>query len=186
MRIGLCGAQGVGKTTLARALAKELNLPLIEEQARVAAAELGIENPRALKNNPELGIQYQWRCLELQMRAEEHTKEFVSDRTTIDNAAYWMKWHAHKVESDENLRYYDLCREQVQKYDLVVYVPIEFPPADDGFRSINQDYQKEIDLLVYMLTYGLEAKYVVEVSGSVKERLQQALAVIKNDPKKDG
>lgn len=31
--IGLCGAQGTGKTTLSRVLSKELGLPLIEEQA---------------------------------------------------------------------------------------------------------------------------------------------------------
>lgn len=52
LKIGLTGAQGTGKTTLSKALARELGLPLIDEQARIAIKEFGLENDCFRSTNP--------------------------------------------------------------------------------------------------------------------------------------
>ncbi len=178
MKIGITGAQGTGKTTLASALAKVLSLPLIQEQARIAARDLGIKKLGDLGGDPQKGVEYQWACLDYQRLAEAtYLHGFVSDRTTIDNAAYWLKWHSHNAPSKENMRYYEMALDHAMDYDLLIYVPAEFGPAKDGFRSTDVAYQREVDLYIRMIA-GMVAVPTITVKGSLEDRVNQAVAEI--------
>ncbi|MBO8138725.1 MAG: ATP-binding protein [Desulfotomaculum sp.] len=149
MRIGICGAPGTGKTTLSKIVAEELKLPHIEEQARVAARQLGITRPsRDIKNNPQLGLAYELLCLVMQLESEDkYKRSFVSDRTVIDIAVYWRKWYSINSPSSLNRSIFELCRRRSKLYNLVVYIPPEIPLEDDRFRSTDPDYQSEMDVL---------------------------------------
>lgn len=176
MKIGICGAQGVGKSTLARALSEHLGLPLIGEQAREVIKLLNFDRPRELRDKPQVGVTYQVRCLFSQIRAEEEQEPgFVSDRTFIDNAVYFNKWHAHQAASGFACLYYEICRQGVKNYDLVVYVPPEIPLKDDKFRSVNLDYQSEIDFLVRLFLQGFPVRSWIKVKGTVEERVRQVI-----------
>ncbi|MDI6709716.1 MAG: ATP-binding protein [Bacillota bacterium] len=173
MRVGLTGAQGVGKTTLARELARILGWRLIEEQARVVFA-------RCPQTKGKFSSAFQWRCLAEQIRLEEDGDDFIADRTVIDNAAYWIKWRMAHSSSAENLAYYRRCQAQAAKYDLVVYVPPEIPLVADGFRSTNTEYQAEMDWLISTLMRGLvPPKRRLTVTGSMDERAARVLERIK-------
>lgn len=174
MRVGLTGAQGVGKTTLAHKLADMLGWRLIEEQARVIYA-------RCPRNKGKFSSAFQWRCLAEQIRLEEEGGDFIADRTVIDNAAYWIRWRMAHSSSAENLAYYRRCQVQAAKYDLVVYVPPEIPLVADGFRSTNTEYQAEMDWLISTLTRGLvPPERILTVTGSTDERVAQILERIKH------
>ncbi len=178
MKIGILGAQGTGKTTLAEALSKELEYPLIPEIVRGVLKDMGMSSPRELKGNPEKGRKFQMACLYRQIEEEGKHKNFVSDRTTIDNAAYWMKWHAHKNPSHVNTEYYQTAWENAKKYDLLVYVPPEIPLVDDGCRSTDKDYQEEMAWLIGVLLY-VWGKYRITVTGSLETRVKQVLTGIR-------
>lgn len=180
MRIGLSGAQGVGKTTLAGVLARELDIPLVEEQARVVVKEFGLDSLRALKGRPQLSKEFQWACLNAQIRVENELGDrFIADRTVVDNAAYWLKWRAGRSSSQDNLEYYRACEARAGVYDLVIYVPPEIPLMSDGFRTANPVYQAEMDWLIKTLLWGMvRPGRIVTVRGEFEERVNQGLAHI--------
>ncbi|WP_066635215.1 AAA family ATPase [Desulfolucanica intricata] len=181
MRIGLCGAQGTGKSTLSKALAKELGLPLIEEQARIAAKLFGITRPsRDIKVRPELGRLFEVQCLILQLQSEERYKQgFVSDRTVIDIAVYWSKWLAYTTPAVMNRFIYELCKHRAKTYDMVLYLAPEIPLEDDEFRSTNPEYQAELDFWVRAMLKICNPPVLFRVTGTLEERISQILSLIK-------
>jgi nicotinamide riboside kinase len=179
VRIGLTGAQSVGKTTLARELSKRLDFPLIEEQARVVVRDLGLERPCNLKGRPQLSRRFQWECLIRQIEVEKQLDAFIADRTVMDNAAYWIKWRSGRSSSHDNLGYYLECEKHSRSYDVVFYIPPEIPLHADGFRSTNVDYRDEMDWLIRTVVRGLvEPSRLAELTGTLEERVQRALDLI--------
>jgi len=184
MRIGICGAQGTGKRMLARSLAQKLGLPLIEETARLTAHEMGIPSEYALGRLPkdEL-IDFQRRCLSNQIHSESlHQGGFVSARTVIDSAAYWLSWAHSGAPHDDGLWFITTARFHAKDYDLIVWsrpyteVEIEF----DGFRINDPLYQREVDILIGTLIGGWGIKPVIVVDDrNPGKRLTQVLDVVR-------
>lgn len=179
MKIGICGAQSTGKSTLARALSDRLGLPLIAEQARVVARGMGIYSEEMLRRStPEMQRDFQRACLEMQQRAESQHESFVSDRTVVDNAAYWLAWNHNHANLYLRLDYLSTCKWHAESYDLIVYCPpTGDEPEDDGFRIPNQIYQAEIDFFIGTLLLGWELHFV-RVEGTTEERVEQVMSVL--------
>lgn len=174
MRIGITGAQGVGKTTLAEELARILDLPLIEEQARLVAKEMDILNLRDLKHDPKKATNFQWNCLKYQLSAEKKHDSFVSDRTTLDNLAYWAKWHSCRNQVKDNIMYSQIAFRNIQNYDLIIYIPPELFPKNDGFRSTDRQYQLEIDMYIRSMLAFLQPVWIT-VEGSLENRISKVI-----------
>lgn len=175
MRIAICGAHGVGKTTLANALAKELKLHLIEKVARRVAVGLGYASTKNIIAQDIISREaFQHAVLERQLLQEFflYASGYVSDRSVIDIAAYttWYSvpgWQGMQKSAIEYAQ---------QNYDLLVYVPLGATLAkDDGFRLTDQKSQRQIDMLITGMIAKSDNVLRLTAESSVQGRMAEVL-----------
>ena len=139
-RIGICGSHSCGKTTLIRFLAKEVDLPLIQEIAATFAPP------------SRMHIDTQYKIMRAQIEAEKKARNgrFMSDRTVIDNLAYCtLVFRKSPYEFEET---YIKCRKTAadhlkgEPYDLVIVVDELLPLASAFHRNFESDYEQKFIL----------------------------------------
>lgn len=117
MKIAISGAANCGKTTLAKHLAKELDLPVIEEQFKiilaVKQAKTGVKDLKDAFHN----LFYDKKNQE-----EPHINGFLTDRCPIDLFNFWSV-HPALHCLPETYDFFKLCKEQSQHYDYVIFPP---------------------------------------------------------------
>jgi nicotinamide riboside kinase len=98
---------------------------------------------------------------------------WISEKALWDNIIYGE----YCLKDTEALSVIGRIVKANARYDVVFYLPIEFPLIDDGLRSTNIEFQKAIDTsyIKYLKDNGIE--YFI-LTGSVGDRLDQALDVI--------
>lgn len=98
---------------------------------------------------------------------------YIAERSLIDVCAYTMYLVKHNRCSSTLLEY------QISKLEkfihqnenaLYIYFPIEFNIIDDGTRSINKDFQKEVDNNIVSILNKYNLLYCT-VSGNVDNRI---------------
>ena len=170
MRIILTGAQGTGKTTVLNLLKDKY--PPITNVCRTLAKS-------GVKLN-EMGDTAS-QALIFDTYAELLKQEnYVSDRGLTDVFGYstWLCKNG-KITREELLREELLLRGFVENYPAIYfYFPIEFPVINDGVRSIDEEFRKEIDNNIHgnLLSY---VGHFFMVSGSVDARIEGIQDVLK-------
>jgi len=143
-KVALVGTHGVNKTTIAYELAgvlkrKGRTVELLTEIARECPFPLNESATREA---------YQWiiaRQMQLELEKAPRADVLVCDRSVLDNFAYYVRRYGCKGEEAEALGAY--CRSWMRTYDLLLRLPITQALASDGFRSTDEQFQREIDLL---------------------------------------
>jgi GTPase SAR1 family protein len=174
MKIGISGAQSVGKTTLLNALRSEhcfWNYSIRNEVTRSVKA-LGVS------------INESGSDISQQLIMKEHIYNLVmfdnmiTDRTSLDGIVYtkWLREQG-KVSEDCYIDAINVFKKTVGMYDYLFYIAPEFPIEDDGVRSASEQWQNEIVEIFEdtILDFGLK---VVRVSGSVRQRVNIILNTI--------
>src|ERR687895_1690914 len=141
-RIAIVGSFSTGKTTLAEALARDLELPLLPETAR-EVVELGFKLDKDATPETETLIFLK------QFNNEISTPEFVGDRSLIDVMAY-AGWVLDNQPRRKESALWEECERLAERnlrtnYSHVFYLPIEFPIVPDGLRPMDPEFQKEIN-----------------------------------------
>jgi len=170
MKIAICGAHGVGKTTLSKALAEKLNIPVIPDIV-VEAHNKGFE----INENTPPETQFWLFAKQLELERNFGDK-WLGDKCLIDYSVY-----ADVLIADGRVT--GILAEMIQKnakYDYVFYVPPEFPIEDDGIRSTDPEFQRKIDIH-YVGTLNKWGLKYETLTGSVEDRVKKALSIINHN-----
>ena len=146
MRIGFTGAQGSGKTTLAKLIKQHDDKTVfVPSTARVALQQ-------GYKINTEADPLSQLLTTVSRIAAEYEAvgELIISDRTPLDSLAYTNYQYDHIWSEEEKTQFYmdssfSLVEQAMRNYDHIFYCPPYFAPTDDGVRSGDTAYQKAID-----------------------------------------
>ena len=168
MKIGLCGTQSVGKTTLVNALkeTKQFKDYKFRTERSKYLMEMGIPL------NTDSTVKGQ--SVFLAERASELMQDkIITDRTIIDVMAF--------SKCSESMYYFeadDFCTHaanMLKEYDHIFYIsPKGVDIEDNGVRETNEDYRKLIDETIQLLLikYRHKLKNITFISGSVEERVE--------------
>lgn len=167
MKYAISGAHSCGKSTIIKALQNDANYNsyvLITEIVRSLALQ-GVKINKGADHNSQLII------------LEEHYKNtlrydnFITDRCSLDAFTYACWDYLNGAYSyKEHKEHESLFLDSLKEYDIIFYIAPEFDIVDDGFRSTDSKYQKEIHeiFLKNIKKYKIQ---VTKLSGSVEERI---------------
>lgn len=171
MRIGITGAQSVGKTTLLNALRSEVffnEYAICDEVTRRVASyglpinENGNDSTQRIIMNEHI------------VNIFMHEK-MLTDRTALDCLVYSRYLYMEKKISPSTMHYvHNAFLKLWKEYDMVFYIEPEFSIVDDGTRSVDQNFRDEIDDL-FGNTIKLNKINVIKIKGSVRERVDMVM-----------
>ena len=111
-----------------------------------------------------------------QLELEKLTEKFIADKCLIDYSVY-----ADVLFPDQRVK--DLLSEMIRRnanYTHMFYLPIEFAIEDDGLRSTDPTFQKNIDDRYRQVLDDWGFKYEI-VGGDIETRLKKILNIIKDN-----
>jgi nicotinamide riboside kinase len=173
----LTGAQGTGKTSLMNAL----SVPMLKLQ--------GITRKTISENKLDINRDSNNRSQKAIFDAYEHElsshSNYIAERSLIDVYAYTL----HQVKEGKCSK--EIAQDQYQRLRKYIecnpnaiyfYLPVEFELEDDGTRSLDKEFQKEIDNSILCTLLNEHCKYFV-ITGSVEQRAQRVQEIIENTKK---
>ena len=96
-------------------------------------------------------IRFQNRILEIKIESERKLVSFVSDRTFIDAAAYWLYHLSKKTSEKQSNSYLRRCQELMSNYHIVIFLSYDRLGGclvDDGVRTNKLYYNYSMHLLM--------------------------------------
>lgn len=175
-KIALTGAHGTGKTTLLAALSKffknqgESHL-LVPEIPRIACQAAG--DPEFFRrgfNSLNKQLMLLFGQVVYESTCGKQTSLLICDRTVIDHLAYTRVLFGEELKSSQiDMLIEDFAVKHSKTYDEIFYLPIEFPPVDDGIRESDILFQRSVDNEIRALLDANKIS-VTTVSGTVEER----------------
>lgn len=156
MIYGVCGASGVGKTTVCERLADSLNIEFVRTSISEAAKRHGFDAIGSLSISQRLDLQEKLLVDHIQL-IQNVERPAILDRTPVDFAAYMMaEIHMHSYaeitqdEMERISRYVRDCHVETQaNYDCLFHLaPLLTYEPSPGRPKPNVAYQMHCDLIM--------------------------------------
>lgn len=184
-RVALSGSSGTGKTTLGIRLAQALEVPFIDEAFR-RRVEAGLD-VHALGRDGFRALMWElWHeLLDAEAMAVAEAGGFVSDRSSVDFAAFWLHYHFND-QRQETERFLTETLGHAVRYDRIVTLPWGvLPLVDDGVRYTNRwvqrHFQATVEGLLFREVDAGRVLWLGEVT-DLEERLARALVGLSPGP----
>ena len=169
-RIALVGASSTGKTTVYELLKNKLpKYEFINESTRTVGS-YGFPINEAGTSETQLAIS------SFHLEALIQPYNSVLDRCYMDLVVYSK--YMDKLSPEAYNYIFETWKRVKDEYTHYVYFPIEFDSVDDGVRSVNEDWRRQVDAEFQEQLKLVKEPYLI-VTGSPMERLNQILEFIK-------
>ena len=168
-RIALVGASSTGKTTVYELLKNKLpKYEFVNESTRTVGS-YGFPINEKGTDATQLAIS----CFHLEALLQPYNQ--VLDRCFMDVVVYTRFMDN---ASEETWKYIDATWNRIKhEYTHYIYFPIEFDSVDDGVRSVNEKWRKDIDNEFKDVLDGIRQPYLT-ITGSPMQRVDQILEFI--------
>lgn len=163
-RIGIFGPSGVGKTTLSENIAKHYNIPFITCSTKPLWERHNISRHSEILQkgsiDPLWGDMFQREVLQYRVNKLTGINSFVTDRTPIDNLAYYLQQNSPFVDEVNVENYTKLCLENLTLFDILIFMPFRKDAilVDDGKRITNRYFQMVMNNLFTLSLDLLESQ----------------------------
>jgi len=163
-RIALVGASSTGKTTVYELLKTKLpKYEFVNESTRTIG-QYGFPINEAGTSETQLAIS------SFHLEALLQPYNLVLDRCYMDLVAYSRFMPNISKETLEYIL--DTWKRVKKEYTHYVYFPIEFDSVDDGVRSVNEQWRKDIDDEFFEMLQDVRQPYL-SVTGSPMQRVNK-------------
>jgi predicted ATPase len=186
MRIYFSASHSCGKTTLARHVSTQYNLPMLSESARMILSEQELQVDK-LRCDLEASNKFSIDVFNRQLSEEQKLSEFVSDRSAIDILAYSAQ-HSSTLPSlikDFRLEQYLTSLRSEDSHCFLIR-PSKTIMQSDGVREVlNWDGMVAIDAMIKLLLEMWEIKYYIINTDNLSERVRCVDSVLSSYMKEE-
>jgi len=168
-RIALVGASSTGKTTVYELLKNKLpKYEFVNESTRTVGS-YGFPINEKGTDATQLAIS------SFHLEALLQPYNLVLDRCYMDVLVYSRFMKGVNTYTNDYIE--DTWNRVKKEYTHYIYFPIEFDSVDDGVRSVDEKWRKEIDSEFKAVLEGVRQPYLT-VTGSPMQRVEQILKFI--------
>lgn len=178
MRIALIGSHNTGKTTVFEMLKQDKDLAHYYFAPEPTHEIVDYD----FKINTESTDCSQLAMLSIYME-NMLLPNSIQDRCILDNYVYALYLHRKGIISNNIVKFiWKKVLNHIKEYDYLFYFPIKFPLRDNNFRSVNKEFQEDIDKIFRYVLFTLEKKFQLDniyfLEGDSKQRLETILNII--------
>lgn len=180
-RIMFVGPSGIGKTTLAQAVAKKYNIPFISgSMSDLLPATKDVSHNEILSLGSEAMYKSDFQLLNLRNKLFKDKENFVTDRSYADLAAYFWYKQSRNMPECEMEHFFCQCKTLMEdQCDVAIFLPLNldtykhWPMEDNKKRIMNRFFQVQISSLMSELLANWEIPTVCVENLNFCTRLNQ-------------